>query len=486
VEIGSKRFWHDVLAITARLAGIAESLRIPLFTGLQDRQSSGIAKEIYRFAAAIRTLMKNGRSTFPAAAPGRMLFFFAHATPSNMRNLLPVAREAHRQGRLGGIVMAGVFPEVVREFSGRVPVLRLDELALGIPLRKRCARLWEAWRVFRDIGTALEDYDPAVAGRFRRKAGTFAREIASAIQSRAGFRILLEDWRPGCVVSSSDMWPAEFQMAQEASRLGIPSAVIQHGIIGYLWWPFVASYYVLRGAQFMRDMRALGAPAERLLLGGMPTSDDLFQKAREGASGSPDGRNAPVCLILSHTHGLKLEPELAIAFRQFVIELVSAMPGVQWKVRLHPSEDPSFYRDLGRDLFQKFEIYPQSMSLDDAIQAADVVTTLYSTAGLEAMILDCPLLVPCLSDRVAELAWWPRFGGGVYVKTPSEFAKLLNDFAAGRPGRRPQLARQRAFLAECFIHPGCAAGAIIDILGARTGASVRSPKVNTTELTTFN
>ena len=465
MEREPKQFWHDIVALTNPLAGTAESLRIPLFTGLLDTQKVPLAREVYRLAMAVRSFVGTGHGTFPDAQPGQILLFFPHQTPSNMRNLLPVAREAYRKNRLGGIVTAGVFPEVLREFAGCVPIVTMNQLLGRSPVRETLLQAIEARRIFSSISAALEAYDPSVAGCFRRKFGTFAREVTAAVQSADAFRHLLAAWRPACVASTSDMWPAEFQMACQASRMGIPSAVIQHGTVSQHWWPFVASFYILWGERFLRDMVAFGAPAERLLLCGMPASDGLFELADALKDERPNDSPAPVCLILSHTHGLTLDPGLAEAFRRFLKEVVPSLPHIRWKVRLHPSEESAFYQGLGHDIYARLEFCPPSTRLEAAILESDVVTTLYSTAGLEAMILGRALIVPSLSERVPELAWWPHFGGGMYVHTPQEFAQRLGELTSNPHCRSSQLARQREFLKGCFVNHGHAAEAIVDILG---------------------
>ena len=465
-----KQFWHDIQAITAQLAGPAESLRLPLFTELLNTRKGGLARELYRLATAVRLFTVSKRGAFPNASPGKMTVFFAHQTPSNMRNLLPVAKEAHRTHRLGGIVMAGVFPDVLREFAGKVPVMTVRDLVGRISIREMWTRAVEAWKIFGGISAALREFDPALDRRFRRKFGTFAREIAGAVLAEPAFRILLTAWRPSCVVSSSDMWPVEFQLTNQATNMGIPSAVIQHGVVGHLWWPFVARYYVLWGDQFRRQMLDFGAPGERLLLGGMPASDDLFgQRWKSKANINPGNATAGwVCLILSQTHGLKLDPGLGEAFRQFLQEMLPSQPHIRWKVKLHPSEDRTFYEQLGKEVYTRLEICPPSMQVEEAILASDVVTTLYSTAGLEAMMLERPLGVLCVSNRIRELAWWPLFGGGQYVHTPQEFGRWLSDLTTDPQHRVIQLARQREFLKQCFVNHGHAAKAIVDVLDAHS------------------
>ena len=56
-----------------------------------------------------------------------------------------------------------------------------------------------------------------------------------------------------------------------------------------------------------------------------------------------------------------------------------------------------------------------------------------STAGLEAMMMQRPLVVFDLAPMVSECAWWPKFGGGTYVTTAQamlDFVKKASSAAA--------------------------------------------------------
>ena len=135
---------------------------------------------------------------------------------------------------------------------------------------------------------------------------------------------LLESWAPSAVVSTSDLWPFEYQVAYQASLLSIPSFVIQHGISDESWWPFQADKFVAWGDAFVEKMRQVGTPANRLVIGGMPASDSVFQRHHSvERGGRKRGTCAlPVCLVLSHTHGRTVEPAPFSLFKEFLAETI--------------------------------------------------------------------------------------------------------------------------------------------------------------------
>jgi hypothetical protein len=105
------------------------------------------------------------------------------------------------------------------------------------------------------------------------------------------------------------------------------------------------------------------------------------------------------------------------------------------------------------------------VSLEQAVNDADVVTTIYSPAGLETMVMDRPLIVAPASARVQELAWWPMAGGGTYAASAQEFENQLTKLISDQSYRRRQLEQQRAFLVKSFANQGHAFERIVDLLG---------------------
>jgi hypothetical protein len=326
-----------------------------------------------------------------------------------------------------------------------------------------------AVKTYRRLSRALEEQTPSVAARFRRNPAIYLAEIVSAIQFGKAFRELLTIWAPSCVVSTSDMWPFEYQLAYQSKQLGIPSSVIQHGIVGYFWYPFVADLYLTWGEMFAEQMIAYGAPRERLAMCGMPASDTLF---RGGGSADAErhrrGNKSPVCLILSHAHTRTTEPQLFQRFSDLVTKTVLSAPHVRWRVKLHPSEDSSFYQQMGSTVYRHLEVLPKTISLEKAVGESDVILTLFSTAGLEAMILRRPVLVADVGEKVREFAWWPQFGGGLYVKSPGELLEAIDGLARDDLGRIAQLDLQRRFLERSFANRGRAAMAAVDEIESRS------------------
>lgn len=453
--------WQDIVAATADLGPEATALRIPL---------------LVEFRMPPRTWMDRIGATRAACAPfltlprrageypprGRVLFCFPHRTPSNINNLLPVAREALRRGLLGGILTAGDLSAELHEFVGMVPIVSARELTRQLGMLERVRNAARVANGYKQITAALSRH---VTGfRMTGRRARLTRELVNSVLYSSVCKRLLDSWSPSCVVSTSDFFPLEYHLCCHASRRQIPSLVIQHGVIDEFWWPFVADLYSMWGDAHADQMRRLGAPAERLTVLGMPATDALFGRTNVALYKPVENRVQPVCLLLSQTNGSGYEPEVFRSYRQFLMEAINLMPFITWKVKLHPQEGESFYREMGSAICERLTFYPKHVSLEETVIDADVVTTVFSTAGLESMVMHRPLIVAPATLRVQKLAWWPTMGGGTYAASAQEFQAQLIKLTSDRDHWTQQLDQQRQFLSKSFANQGHAAEHIVDLL----------------------
>jgi hypothetical protein len=394
------------------------------------------------------------------------LILFPYASGSNLLNLLPVAQEAKRRGLLGLIISGNeISPEHFKDFENVITEQTLWRMVRKTGLLRifRSAR-----KKFKKLAALLEQLDPQCANRVRQNYGGFFRQLIVSEAMRGSFRTLLADWKPSCVISTSDYWPFEFQLFCEAKRMGIPTAIIQHGeLTSVTYWPAYADTLLIWGMGFQQKLQSLGAPANRLRICGMPAADALFNRFQNQ---SPKAANsaAPVCLVFSHTHDRSEEPATFAAYARFLQEVISLLPRVQWRIRLHPAEDDSFYRELGLAGHSRVQIQPRNISLDDAVAEADVVCTIRSTAGLQAMMMRRPLIVLDLTPGDECSVWWPLHGGGLAVKNPETFKTVFDQLVDSPVFRDSLLKSQQEFLDKSFANKGNAAAAIVDYLEEQT------------------
>jgi hypothetical protein len=388
---------------------------------------------------------------------------------SNLLNLLPVAQDARRRGILGGIVAGESFQKtgstVLDEFEHVVSETDLRSLVGVGFLSKSLARA--AGRLKRLINN-LNVYNPACARRIKQNYGSYIRSMVVSEGMGLAYRQLFSMWQPSFVLSTSDFWPAEFQCCWQAKRRGIPTAILQHGVMSDVSvWPTYHDTFLAWGETFREQLLAQGATTERIRVLGMPASDDLFARSKLAANKTTKGE-APVCLVFSHTQDRIEESALFEEFGQCLAETIRSTPGVKWKIKLHPAEDDSFYHERGISKLEQLEILPRHISLEQAVEDATVACTIRSTAGMQAMMLQKPLIVLNLSSLAGQPVTWPTQGGGIYIKTAVEFKKALERLTNDKDYVCSLLTSQDEFLNKTFANKGSAACAIVDFLEGRT------------------
>ena len=463
IDTKSKELWQTIIKVTENMdSEVARSLRISLLVKLQSIRGLKIKRIIKNYLTLGKWAVTASKKSASRVSKD-VVFCFPHITPSNMQNLIPVARKAKEKALRCGIITGGYFSEHLKEFADDTSIIPRSELFSFRNDTGRKSYLRDTIKAYNALIHAFDESDPTLSSGLKCYRDEILREVYLSIRVGSSIEHLLRAWKPACVVSTSDFWPFEYQVNYQASRLGIPSFVIQHGITNYFWWPFVSHMYLVWGELFRQEMLQLGTPVNRVRSCGMPATDDIFKKFDETKQRMTVSK-PPICLILSQTHGLGFEPEL---FRQYGIllkKIVMSNASVRWKIKLHPVESDQFYRELGNEVYKKLEIYPKNVTLDQAVGEADFVSTVYSTAGLEAMIMQRPLIVFDISPRVREFAWWPLYGGGTFIGTEQKFTDYVDKITSNGNYSGGILEKQKEFLSAAFENRGCAADAVVNII----------------------
>jgi len=114
--------------------------------------------------------------------------------------------------------------------------------------------------------------------------------------------------------------------------------------------------------------------------------------------------------------------------------------------KLHPAENGSSYKTLAEPIRKRLTILPRETSLDRALRKVSVAVIVHSTAGLEAMVAQKPLIVLGVSQTVEEFVWWPRLGGGYLAHSSEEAGDVLARLLTDRSCRRKVFAGKEKFL----------------------------------------
>lgn len=445
---------------------VIDCLRIELLNDFGKTEEFSRGPNVRHLTSCFRSFFPRLKSEkIPPATPNKPVIFFPATSGSNLLNLLPVAQEAKRRGLLGGIVTGEAVrrgnPQALEEFFPVVTERTLNaQLGLGfLPGSFR-----RAVKRFRQMVGWLEQHDAHCARRVRQNYGSYLRLMVTAERARIVCRNLLATWQPSCVLSTSDFYPFEFQFIWQARKLGIPTAILQHGEANdVVIWPSYADVFLAWGESYREPLFKRGAAEDRVQVTGMPASDALFLRAP--GKDTPDLKTSdPVCLVLSHTQDRVEDATLFEEFGRCLKETIRLTPGMKWKIRLHPSEDDSFYRECAISNLPRVEMSSKKISLEQAVDQADVVCTIRSTAGLQAMMLQKPVLILDLAKAGGPPVTWPLQGGGCYVRNAREFQDTLEGLVADAEILQSVLTKQNRFLNLKFANRGQAANSIVNFL----------------------
>jgi hypothetical protein len=121
-------------------------------------------------------------------------------------------------------------------------------------------------------------------------------------------------------------------------------------------------------------------------------------------------------------------------------------------VKIHPNESPAFYEDVTAD--RPYPIKVAETDLHGYLAGADLVVTINSNVGLEAMVLGTPVVCATQWSPLIRARPYATFGPVPVLRSIEDFAA----FFAGLNGERiTQLTRdEREFVEEHYLHDDAA------------------------------
>ena len=275
-----------------------------------------------------------------------LLYVLPTTTPSSVLNLGAVISTQSVDLLRSVLVLPDGVETPPNGVPPEMPSQTYRSLLGAIGYGERAGALGRAWRRVCRILEAARELDPRVAVRMRPfeiplLERLFEAELCALACARA-----LARWKPGCVVSTSDLFPLEHQMFVSAKAQGIPTFLLQHGIIVPKYFPFHADKFLVWGEPDLKTMVDLGAPSDSIVVLGMPSSDRLFNPETRQQKRGGMTRSLRI-LILSNIRPRGPEKPV-IGLASFLKEVIPQNKEHKWTVRLHPTEDGHFYRSLGK------------------------------------------------------------------------------------------------------------------------------------------
>ncbi len=291
-------------------------------------------------------------------------------------------------------IATGPLQQVSRELAGRGVSVRLVALnspeALDVPtvhFRHPARALPPAWAG--DAWTALCEEYPELDDPARRRY--FEYGCANNAALLAELERVLDAIRPRIVVLSSTQLTGGAALVVAARARGIPSVLLQHGMVQPFYTPVVVDHMATWGEASNQTLIELGIPREKLVALGSPRHDTM-QPGPAGAArralldtlGLPD---QPTLVFFSNGNDLVRNGAAPQAIAGW-LEDAAAEHGdrMNFVVRLHPNEDGSLYDGCSHLVVTRREV-----DLATTLDGCDLIGSFCSTVLYEALLYHKPV-----------------------------------------------------------------------------------------------
>jgi len=396
---------------------------------------------------------------------GKILF--AYSTQPEMESILCVTRALQQDSKLD-ILGISDSPEPLRE--------RFREEIPGVPVLNHSAIDKDVRRFFKREGISLiftthdasllsllfilagsKENIPTVfsphgivseARRSKRKIiGTALKNV---MISTIGYLNLFI--RSRCLLDAIKVWTSRFF----SSKYAVPI------------WSKACVFGPRAKNRFMKE----GVPEEKIVITGQPRFDSLVALKH-------DNPKAKLCSTLGITSD---EPLLLLATQPFVedrkwskkkryefvrlvLSALGSTSGCELVIKIHPRENSMAYQDILKELGAEHTlIISDEVPLYELLCACDCIMTVASTVGLEAMILDKPVIEINVTDN-AEGMGYAASGAAIGIDREEElWPAIQRALYDGEVKKRLAEARQSFVYEQTYLQDGQASRRVANVI----------------------
>ena len=159
-------------------------------------------------------------------------------------------------------------------------------------------------------------------------------------------------------------------------------------------------------SQFEKDMYvSLGVPPEKIFITGQPRFDIIWQKQSNpngqiiAELGVPEEKGIIVLATQPFVEPRIWTEQQREQLVQAAVSAVKEFPDKQLVIKLHPDESIEKYRKILTNIGEDKAIICRDVNLYELLNAGELLMTGDSTVGLEAMLLDKPVIVVNFTGR---------------------------------------------------------------------------------------
>lgn len=390
--------WNSICDMFAPFAGSClYSIRADAFFHLTQANSAPakfVAKNrLYPVFAWARAARARRGLDASLANDSRYLFVCDYAAEPGFGTLRPLLQKLGQESLFAGLdsVMRTRTAELAQTHAGLVNL----DAEIFASRKGRMGRLWT--RAQKDFNLLLENCPKEYQPLFIASRNVMQTLLVRAYLYREVYeQIFAENRLLAAVVTHNDFTTSSYLACIVAREAGIKSFTLQHGFPTQEYFPTSADHYLVWGQRFRDYMAARPGMQSNLIVTGAPRFDGLA-KARNSRSAirlkseengaSCSGRCDVVFFSQSHS------PLFTEAEHRLVLAALKPLLDdhrFHVVVRLHPQEIEKRFRRLSG--FDRITFAPRDLSLQETLSSADVAISCNSTAMLEAMAIDVPVV----------------------------------------------------------------------------------------------
>jgi hypothetical protein len=232
--------------------------------------------------------------------------------------------------------------------------------------------------------------------------------------------------------------------ARVASQLGVRSVTLQHGLLfGYVYRSLATDLMVVWGETPRAFWVERARTPDQVVSVGAFGHEKWLGDAPPRAARMP-GQERTV-LFLGQNPAAFISPRIYRASSAMVFDAARRLPDVQFIVRPHPGESREAYEGALTAQPLHNVVIRTTDDLPSLLRRVDAVLTVFSTAGLEAMLLETPVVVLNPSSEPPLAPYAPVMP---VAKTAEELAQAIVRYGTDSDERRAVIAAGRTYAAD--------------------------------------
>ncbi len=219
---------------------------------------------------------------------------------------------------------------------------------------------------------------------------------------------LFEYSKPKLIITHGEGQKKNNIIINLSKKYGIKSVFAMHGSFGlnYLYGHLLSDKIAVYGHKYKDILTNLGNESDKISITGNPAWDYLikeeFKNEKLSNLNLPHDKN--IIILATMIFPFELRNNLVYP----TIKALTHLPDCHLVIKLHPEEKPDFYKELINQYKLNATIVDDLSLLHPLIKMSKLVIISNSTVGLEALILDKPLIdvnltkMPFYQDYVKE------------------------------------------------------------------------------------